>query len=247
MFVLVRDTFDGGDAVKSVLPADPDPWPELSTPPQPSGRCSLQVPRSVPTGSRHGLAEHFLFVSRERLPTLELLAAPGESAQRIESAEHPWCHHVRSTWRNVGTFRSGNTRTQKSKLVNAPSGSAWTVFRHSWQEELPTPSPLIVAISSKEFALSFRDVAPPSAPLPTPSARARFWHALLRSLPRDNFVTTRETKRTGVGTCELHVSINEIGMDFGSARIECPAKPITRAFTHFANDGETNKFIKSAC
>ena len=31
--------------------------------------------------------------------------------------------------------------------------------------------------------------------------------------------------------------INEIGMDFGSARIECPAKPI---------DGERNKFIRSA-
>ena len=40
--------------------------------------------------------------------------------------------------------------------------------------------------------------------------------------------------------------INEIGMDFGSARIECPAKPITHAFTHFANDGERNKFIRSA-
>ena len=40
--------------------------------------------------------------------------------------------------------------------------------------------------------------------------------------------------------------INEIGMDFGSARIECPAKPITHAFIHFANDGERNKFIRSA-
>ena len=40
--------------------------------------------------------------------------------------------------------------------------------------------------------------------------------------------------------------INEIGMDFGSARIECPAKPIGHAFIHFANDGERNKFIRSA-
>ena len=35
-------------------------------------------------------------------------------------------------------------------------------------------------------------------------------------------------------------------MDFGSARIECPAKPITHAFIHFKNDGERNKFIRSA-
>ena len=27
---------------------------------------------------------------------------------------------------------------------------------------------------------------------------------------------------------------------------ECPAKPITQAFIHFANDGERNKFIRSA-
>ena len=39
---------------------------------------------------------------------------------------------------------------------------------------------------------------------------------------------------------------NEVGLDFGSARIECPAKPITHAFTHFVNDGERNKFIRSA-
>ena len=45
----------------------------------------------------------------------------------------------------------------------------------------------------------------------------------------------------------LKEMINEIGMDFGgSARIECPAKPITHAFIHFVNDGERNKFIKSA-
>ena len=44
----------------------------------------------------------------------------------------------------------------------------------------------------------------------------------------------------------LKERINEIGMDFGSARIECPAKPITHAFIHFANDGERNKFIRSA-
>ena len=44
----------------------------------------------------------------------------------------------------------------------------------------------------------------------------------------------------------LREMINEIGMDFGSARIECPAKPITHAFIHFANDGERNKCIRSA-
>ena len=44
----------------------------------------------------------------------------------------------------------------------------------------------------------------------------------------------------------LKEMINEIGMDFGSARIECPAKPITHAFIHFANDGKRNKFIRSA-
>ena len=27
--------------------------------------------------------------------------------------------------------------------------------------------------------------------------------------------------------------INEVGMDLRSARIECPAKPITHAFIHF--------------
>ena len=37
--------------------------------------------------------------------------------------------------------------------------------------------------------------------------------------------------------------INEVGMDFGNTRIECPAKPITHAFI---NDGERNKFIRSA-
>ena len=44
----------------------------------------------------------------------------------------------------------------------------------------------------------------------------------------------------------LREMINEIGMDFGSARIECPAKPITHAFIHSMNDGEGNKFIRSA-
>ena len=44
----------------------------------------------------------------------------------------------------------------------------------------------------------------------------------------------------------LREMINEIGMDFGSARIECPAKPITHAFIHFMNDGDRNKFIRSA-
>ena len=35
-------------------------------------------------------------------------------------------------------------------------------------------------------------------------------------------------------------------MDFGNARIECTAKPVTQAFIHFINDGERNKFIRSA-
>ena len=37
-----------------------------------------------------------------------------------------------------------------------------------------------------------------------------------------------------------------VGMDIGNARIECTAKPITHAFTHFKNDGERNKFTRSA-
>ena len=44
----------------------------------------------------------------------------------------------------------------------------------------------------------------------------------------------------------LKEMINEVGMDFGSARIECPAKPITHAFIHFVDDGERNKFIVSS-
>ena len=44
----------------------------------------------------------------------------------------------------------------------------------------------------------------------------------------------------------LKESINEVGMDIGSARIECPAKPIPHAFIHVNNDGERNKFIRSA-
>ena len=37
--------------------------------------------------------------------------------------------------------------------------------------------------------------------------------------------------------------INEIGMDFGNGRVERTAKPITH---NFINDGERNKFIRSA-
>ena len=44
----------------------------------------------------------------------------------------------------------------------------------------------------------------------------------------------------------LKESINEVGMDIANARIECTAKPITHAFIHFKNDGERNKFIRSA-
>ena len=39
---------------------------------------------------------------------------------------------------------------------------------------------------------------------------------------------------------------NEIGMDLGRARIECPEKPITHAFIHFLDNGDRNKFIRSA-
>ena len=44
----------------------------------------------------------------------------------------------------------------------------------------------------------------------------------------------------------LREMINEIGMDFARARIECPAKPITHAFIHFKNDGDRTKFIRSS-
>ena len=44
----------------------------------------------------------------------------------------------------------------------------------------------------------------------------------------------------------LKEMINETVMDFGSARLVCPAKPITHAFIYFANDDERNKFIRSA-
>ena len=44
----------------------------------------------------------------------------------------------------------------------------------------------------------------------------------------------------------LKEMMNEIGMDFGSARLVCPAKQITHAFIYFANDDERNKFIRSA-
>ena len=44
----------------------------------------------------------------------------------------------------------------------------------------------------------------------------------------------------------LKESISEVGMDIGNARSECTAKPITHAFIHFKNDGERNKFIRSA-
>ena len=44
----------------------------------------------------------------------------------------------------------------------------------------------------------------------------------------------------------LREMINEIGMDFGRAKIECPAEPITHAFIHFMDNGDRNKFIRSA-
>ena len=44
----------------------------------------------------------------------------------------------------------------------------------------------------------------------------------------------------------LKEMMNDIGMDFGSVKLACPAKPITHAFIYFANDNERNKFIRSA-
>ena len=35
-------------------------------------------------------------------------------------------------------------------------------------------------------------------------------------------------------------------MTIQNARIECAAKPITHAFIHFKNDGERNKYVRSA-
>ena len=43
----------------------------------------------------------------------------------------------------------------------------------------------------------------------------------------------------------LKETITEIGMT-KNARIECTAKPITHAFSHFKNDDERNKNIRSA-
>ena len=54
-----------------------------------------------------------------------------------------------------------------------------------------------------------------------------------------------ETKESEV-TDMLKEMMNEIGMDFGSVKLACPAKPITHAFIYFANDNERNKFIRSA-
>ena len=44
----------------------------------------------------------------------------------------------------------------------------------------------------------------------------------------------------------LKEMMNEIGMDFESVKLACPAKPINHAFIYFANDNERNKFIRSA-
>ena len=44
----------------------------------------------------------------------------------------------------------------------------------------------------------------------------------------------------------LREMISEIGMDFGRAKIERTAKPITHAFIHFMDNGDRNKFIRSA-
>ena len=47
-------------------------------------------------------------------------------------------------------------------------------------------------------------------------------------------------------TVMLKEIMNEIGMDFGSVKLVCPATPITHAFIYFVNDNERNKFIRSA-
>ena len=44
----------------------------------------------------------------------------------------------------------------------------------------------------------------------------------------------------------LKEMMKEIGMDFESVKLVCPAKPITHAFIYFENDNERNKFIRSA-
>ena len=44
----------------------------------------------------------------------------------------------------------------------------------------------------------------------------------------------------------LKESIPIIGKTMENARIECSAKPITQAFSHFMNDEERNKFVTSA-
>ena len=55
---------------------------------------------------------------------------------------------------------------------------------------------------------------------------------------------TTETKVTQL----LREMINEIGMDFGSARIECTAKPITHAFIHFITmETETSSSGQRTC
>ena len=44
-------------------------------------------------------------------------------------------------------------------------------------------------------------------------------------------------------TVMLKEMMKEIGMDFESVKLVCPAKPITHAFIYFENDNERNKFI----
>ena len=44
----------------------------------------------------------------------------------------------------------------------------------------------------------------------------------------------------------LREMINEIGLDFVKAKIECTAKPITDVFIHFMDNGDRNMFIRSA-
>ena len=55
----------------------------------------------------------------------------------------------------------------------------------------------------------------------------------------------RETTESEV-TVMLKEMMKEIGMDFESVKLVCPAKPITHAFIYFENDNERNKFIRSA-
>ena len=45
---------------------------------------------------------------------------------------------------------------------------------------------------------------------------------------------------------EVEHPITEIGMSMKIFKMKCPAKPITHAFTHFSDNGEMVKYVRSA-